>query len=198
MLLAMVKVNIRHGGLCSKSKALGVTLKDPGTCLGPKGVSLKWANTWTRAGGSVCKKNSNVTINNIPHSSPLNSCQQAHALVYDWKSVMNNTGCITEPRTRKFAQLLFPCSLSFEWQEKNNLVASIHPYIWVEETLRKRWNLMAYSELQFILTIQTRILRKTVSQRFGSSWPRRIGKCRSFWYNKPVHVDEGERNCLKG
>ncbi len=117
MLLAMVKVNISHGGLCSKSKALGVTLKDPGTCLGPKGVSLKWANTWTRAGGSVCKKNSNVTINNIPHSSPLNSCQQAHALVYDWKSVMNNTGCITEPRTRKFAQLLFPCSLSFEWQE---------------------------------------------------------------------------------
>lgn len=117
MLLAMVKVNISHGGLCSKSKALGVTLKDPGTCLGPKGVFLKWANTWTWAGGSVCKKNSNVTINNIPHPSPLNSCQQAHALVYDWKSVMNNTGCITEPSTRKFTQLLFPCSLSFEWQE---------------------------------------------------------------------------------
>lgn len=168
MLLAMVKVNISHGGLCSKSKALGVTLKDPGTCLGPKGVSLKWANTWTWAGGSVCKKNSNVTINNIPHPSPLNSCQQAHALVYDWRSVMNNIGCITEPSARKFTQLLFPCS---------------HPYIWVEETFRERWDLMDYSEFQLILTIQTRRshpLRRSVHS--GSVYPGQdvSGNVRAF------------------
>lgn len=95
---------------------------------------------------------------------------------------MNNTGFVSlNPEVQEnvpdcsfLAALLLNDKKLIRFCKKNTSdpVASIHPYIRVEETFRRRGDLMDYSKFQLILTIQTRRahpLRRTVHS--GSVYP---------------------------
>lgn len=95
---------------------------------------------------------------------------------------MNNTGCVSlnpevqenVPNCSFLAALLLNDKKPIRFFKKTQatLWPSIHPNIRVEETFRRRRDLMDYSEFQLILTIQThraRPLRRTVHS--GSVYP---------------------------